>query len=186
MLFRSGIAEMTTALARLLKNVSKGTAALIPLKDELALVKDYFLIQQYRYGGNISIDYQIGSEDLYRCLIHRFTLQPIIENAMFHGIEPKGCAGKIAIRAEAKTDGEGNRLLSITVTDNGIGMSPERIREVLEGEGAPPNDFFRHVGISNVNRRIQYNFGKAYGITIKSAVGEYTAMTITLPYQAAP
>ncbi len=182
----TGIAEMTTALARLLKNVSKGTAALIPLKDELALVKDYFLIQQYRYGGNISIDYQIGSEDLYRCLIHRFTLQPIIENAMFHGIEPKGCAGKIAIRAEAKTDGEGNRLLSITVTDNGIGMSPERIREVLEGEGAPPNDFFRHVGISNVNRRIQYNFGKAYGITIKSAVGEYTAMTITLPYQAAP
>ena len=90
----TGIAEMTTALARLLKRVAKGNSAMIPLKEELDLVKDYFLIQQYRYGGSISIEYNIESEDLYQCMIHRFSLQPIIENALFHGIEPKGSAKK--------------------------------------------------------------------------------------------
>lgn len=177
-----GIAEMTTALARLMKNVSKGTAALIPLKEELDLVHDYFLIQQYRYGGSIALDCSVESEELYACRIHRFTLQPIVENALFHGIEPKGQAGKISIRAE---EGElsGARTLRISITDNGIGMSPETIEKVLTSTEAPSTDFFRHVGISNVNRRIQYAFGDRYGISITSEVGRYTTMTITIPYR---
>ena len=182
----SGIAEMTTALARLMKNVSKGTAAHITLEEELALVKDYFLIQKYRYGGNISIEYQIEDPTLYQCLIHRFTLQPIIENALFHGIEPKGCAGKVTIRAEA-AGREGPRpALRVFVTDNGIGMSQETIEKVLKGDTQTSADFFRHVGISNVNQRIQYDFGEEYGITIQSRPGEYTTMAITLPLQSLP
>ncbi|MDO4324612.1 MAG: histidine kinase [bacterium] len=177
----SGIAEMTTSLARLMKNVSKGTAALIPLKEELDLVKDYFLIQQYRYGGTISMDYQIESDELLQCLIHRFTLQPIIENAMFHGIEPKGCAGHILVKVSQETLSDEPRLLCISVTDNGIGMSQETIEKVLKGDTAPTADFFRHVGISNVAKRIQYEFGEQYGITIESQLGEYTTMHITLP-----
>lgn len=177
----SGIGEMTTALARLMKNVSKGTAALIPLKEELDLVNDYFLIQQYRYGGSISIEYQIEDDALYRCLLHRFTLQPIVENALFHGIEPKGCAGKILIRAW--TDGgQAKPLLRISVTDNGIGMTEDTIRQVLSGDAPPAADFFRHVGINNVNKRIQYDFGEDCGITIDSKPGVFTTMTITLPY----
>lgn len=179
----TGIAEMTTALARLMKNVSKGTAALIPLQEELDLVKDYFLIQQYRYGGNISIEYQIEDPTLYQCRIHRFTLQPIIENAMFHGIEPKGCAGKIIIRAEKRTAGDSRKIFLISVTDNGIGMTGEMIKKVLAGDSRASADFFRHVGISNVNKRIQYDFGEDYGITIDSVPGEYTTMNITLPFQ---
>lgn len=179
----TGIAEMTTALARLMKNVSKGTAALIPLQEELDLVKDYFLIQQYRYGGNISIEYQIEDPTLYQCRIHRFTLQPIIENAMFHGIEPKGCAGKIIIRAEKRTAGDSRKIFLISVTDNGIGMTGEMIEKVLAGDSRASADFFRHVGISNVNKRIQYDFGEDYGITIDSVLGEYTTMNITLPFQ---
>ena len=179
----AGIAEMTTALARLMKNVSKGTTALISLKEELDLVKDYFLIQQYRYGGNITIEYQITDPLLYQCRIHRFTLQPIIENAMFHGIEPKGCAGKIVIRAEEHAMADCRHALIISVTDNGIGMSRETIRQVMAGDAKSSADFFRHVGISNVNKRIQYDFGSDYGITIDSSPGEYTTMRITLPYQ---
>lgn len=181
----SGIAEMTTALARLMKSVSKGTSARITLREELDLVHDYFLIQQYRYGGSISIEYQIQREELYHCLIHRFTLQPIIENAMFHGIEPKGCAGRIIVRAEDCTLPSDRRLLVISITDNGVGMSEETIRQVLKGDAAPTADFFRQVGINNVNKRIQYNFGDNYGITIESRLGEYTTMKITLPYEAA-
>ncbi len=179
----TGIAEMTTSLARLMKNVSKGTAAQITLKEELDLVKDYFLIQQYRYGGSISIDYQIQSEELYCCLIHRFTLQPIIENALFHGIEPKGCAGHILLSAQRLQTDRLGAVLRISITDNGVGMSPELIRRVLSDEAAPSADFFRQVGINNVNQRIRYAFGEDYGISIDSVEGEYTTMTITLPYR---
>ena len=177
-----GIAEMTTSLARLMKNISKGTASLIPLKEELDLVKDYFLIQQYRYGGSISIEYQIESDDLYQCRLHRFSLQPMVENALFHGIEPKGCAGKIIIKAE-KTDGPNSDLaLRISVTDNGVGMTQETISQVLSGESSPSADFFKQVGIGNVNKRIQYDFGPDYGIHIESRLGEYTTVSIILPY----
>lgn len=178
-----GIAEMVTALARLMKNVSKGTAAQIPLREEVALVKDYVLIQQYRYGGSLTVEYDIASRELERCLIHRFTLQPLLENALFHGIEPKGCAGKIQIKAEKLTDTTLGDVLQVSVTDNGIGMSEETIRQVLAGTSAPAADFFRQLGINNVNKRIQYEFGKGYGLSIRSVPGEYTTMTITLPYR---
>ena len=179
-----GIAEMTTALARLMKNVSKGTGAQIPLKDELALVQDYFLIQQYRYGGSVSLECRIPDPELYHCMIHRFSLQPIVENALFHGIEPKGCAGKIVIEAWESASFDGQPLLKVSVTDNGIGMTEETMKKVLTGEANSSAEFFRHVGINNVNKRIQYDFGEDFGITIQSETGEnsYTVMTITLPY----
>lgn len=179
-----GIAEMTTALARLMKNVSKGTGAQIPLKDELALVQDYFLIQQYRYGGSVSLECRIPDPELYHCMIHRFSLQPIVENALFHGIEPKGCAGKIVIEAWESASSDGQSLLKVSVTDNGIGMTEETMKKVLTGEVNSSAEFFRHVGINNVNKRIQYDFGEDFGITIQSETGEnsYTVMTITLPY----
>ncbi|MFR4440186.1 MAG: sensor histidine kinase [Hungatella sp.] len=179
----NGISEMTTALARLMKNISKGTNTMITLKEELDLVRDYFLIQQYRYGGSVTIDYQIEEETLYQCRIHRFSLQPIIENALFHGIEPKGCAGKILVHArrvqlQEQTD------LEISITDNGIGMSEETIARVLTQPliSQTKADFFRQVGINNVNQRIQYEFGSAYGISIESVLGEYTKMTILIPF----
>lgn len=180
-----GIVEMTTALARLMKNVSKGTSAKIPLREELELVNDYFLIQQYRYGGSITLECRIGDSRLYDGLIHRFTLQPIVENALFHGIGPKGCAGHIVIEAKAVT-GEGKAAaMRITVTDNGVGMSRETIDKVLKGDAPPNAGFFRQVGISNVNKRIQYDYGERYGISIESEPGSYTSMIITLPFLTA-
>ena len=178
----NGIADMTTALARLLKNVSKGTNALIPLKEELELVEDYFLIQQYRYGGSVSISYDID-EELFQCRVHRFTLQPIIENSLFHGIEPKETTGKIAVFADI-IEWNSKKALLIRITDNGIGMSSEMIKQVLYNDTDNKNntEFFRHVGIGNVNKRIQYDFGSNYGITIISRQGEFTSTEIRLPY----
>lgn len=178
-----GIADMTTALARLLKNVSKGTTSKIPLREELDLVKDYFLIQKYRYGGSVTIEYFIETEDLYNCEIHRFTLQPIIENALFHGIEPAKTAGKITVSARSTNLGL-KKALKIDITDNGVGMSKYTIDKVLHEKTGSQNktEFFRQVGISNVNRRIQYDFGPEYGITIESCPGSFTTMTILIPY----
>ena len=93
----TGIAEMTTSLARLLKSISKGTRQLIPIREELELLKDYVLIQNYRYGGIVKVDYSIPDETLLGYVIPKLTLQPIVENAIFHGIEAKGENGIITV-----------------------------------------------------------------------------------------
>lgn len=177
----TGIADMMTVLARLLKNVSKRSESMITLKEELELAGDYFQIQQYRYGSSISIRYEIASEDLFGCMVHRFSLQPLIENALFHGLEPKRAPGTITVFASSEGSGE-TKVLVLSVTDDGIGMSQETIEKVMSGESLEGSDFFKHIGISNVNNRIKYDFGASYGITITSEPGVYTTMTIRIPY----
>lgn len=90
-----GIAEMTTSFARLLKSVSKGNRPLITLREEFALLNDYCTIQQYRYGGAITIEIaEISDERLCECLIPSFSLQPLAENAIFHGNRAEGRRGQ--------------------------------------------------------------------------------------------
>lgn len=176
----TGIAEMTTALSRLLKSISKGTRQIIPIREEVELLKNYVLIQQYRYGGIVNVTYQM-EEKLLDYLIPKFTLQPIVENAMFHGIEAKGGSGEVQISIFAN-DWNEQQAICIEVTDNGIGMSPELIEQVLsEQPQQVQHDFFRKIGIQNVNKRIQFYFGKEYGISIVSEIGKFTTMKIQLP-----
>lgn len=174
----TGIAEVTTALARLLKNISKGNRSMISLREELELLRDYVLIQNYRYGGMIAVSYSIPDERLLDYAIPKLTLQPIVENAIFHGIEAKGMAGQIEVVFE---HAEGADDLYIRITDNGVGMSEELIERVLSGsEAEKKTDSFRKVGICNVNMRLKHTFGAEYGISISSREGEYTTMTIRL------
>lgn len=185
----TGIAEMTTALSRLLKNISKGTKQMIPLSEELALLKDYALIQEYRYGGVVTISYNIP-EEFESCIIPKLSLQPLVENAIFHGIEAKGSDGQITVTAE-KT---GSDLL-LTVEDNGIGMSKELIDAIMSGKEDKSGDSFRKVGISNVHSRVRYAYSESksasdkapipnerYGITIESEPGCYTRMSLLIPF----
>lgn len=175
----TGIAEMTTALSRLLKNISNGTTGRIPIKDELALIQDYFTIQQYRYGGTITLSVQIDDDRLLQCQILRFTLQPLIENAIFHGIEPKGSAGNICIHIYRDDDGN----IRLEVIDDGIGIEPDSIDGLLR-QHTPVGtaSFFKEIGLANVHKRLQYEFGDSYGLSIRSTPGQGTAVTILLPF----
>lgn len=177
-----GIAEMSTALSRLLRNAAKGTQNLITLSDELCLVNDYLTIMKYRYGGTVDMEIRVDDDRLRECLVNRFSLQPIVENAIFHGIEPKGTAGTILLHVGQYNDpADGRELLQIDITDNGIGMDADMQERVLRQTDGAPTDFFRHIGISNVHQRIKHYFGASYGITIHSEVGQYTTVTITIP-----
>lgn len=200
----SGIAEMTTSLAKLLKSISKGTSLRVPLREELSLLQDYFTIQSYRYGGTVTMDIHVEPETLLDCQILKFTLQPLVENAIFHGIEPKG-SGHIRICAvqeglPAPPSGSASRPgpatpagppapaqspplrgIRIDITDNGVGMSPEKAADILHSNKDSASDFFREIGVSNVHRRLQYEFGQEYGITIDSVEGRYTTMSIHIP-----
>ncbi len=200
----NGISEMTTALSRLLKSISKGTSLLVDIREELSLLENYFTIQSYRYGGTITMQIEVEDESLYDCEIIKFTLQPLVENAIFHGIEPKGSVGTITIHvgwepthpdslpiAEAShihttTAFEDNREMngiSISVTDNGVGMSAEKAAQILLDNNDSSPDFFREIGVSNVHKRLQYEFGEAYGITVDSVENEYTTMSIHIPFR---
>ena len=173
-----GIAEMTTALSRLLKNIAKGTEKAVLLSAELSLLDDYFTIQKYRYGGTISLEYRIDDEAALSCLIPRFTLQPVVENSIFHGIEPKGTPGTITIHIFRKNDA----ILQIDITDDGVGMTPEQAAKALQEPG--PEEAaakYRHVGMWNVHKRLQYSFGEAYGLSIESEPDIGTTVTIRLP-----
>ena len=171
----TGIAEMTTSLARLMKNLSKADAPIISLGDELALLSDYFVIQKYRYGGTLVLTDSI-SKEFHPVGIPRFTLQPLVENAIFHGIEPKGGAGNVTLSAKDCTT-----YIEISILDDGVGMDKEKIMSVFSSSTAPTSGMFREIGIRNVHKRIQYTFGEAYGLTLQSEKGQYTLAILKLP-----
>lgn len=179
-----GVAEMATALSRLLKNVSKGTQKLTSLQEEFALLEDYFTIQRYRYGGTITLEMPVLEDDslISRYRIPRFTLQPLAENAIFHGIEPKGGVGRVSVTLEA--DSKSGDLL-VHLSDDGIGMEPEQIRELLSGDGLEDDNGlqFRRLGVWSVHRLLQLSFGQAYGLSIQSTPGKGTTITMRLPEQ---
>lgn len=177
----TGISEMTTALAKLLKSISKGTSLLVSIEEELSLLQDYFTIQSYRYGGTITMDIQLEDDAFSSCRIIKFTLQPLVENAIFHGIEPKGTGHiRIHIYSEKLTE-DSPESIRIDVTDDGVGMPPEKAAQILLSNDDSSTDFFREIGVSNVHKRLQYEFGEAYGITIESVEGQYTTMSIHIP-----
>lgn len=175
----TGIPEMTTSLSRLLRNIAKGTSELISIEEELDLLNDYITIQQYRYGGSITVNYNVMSEELYKCNILKFTLQPIVENAIFHGIEPKSVEGIIDINIKKVN----NKKIEIEVIDNGIGIPQEKIKTLLSAKETTSKTSFNNIGISNVHERIKLTFGSEYGLNIESILSEYTKIIITIPYQ---
>ena len=119
----------------------------------------------------------VDDEELYDCEIIRFSLQPLVENAIFHGIEPKGTAGRIDIHVYRKDTGD----ICISVTDDGVGMSEEVLSTLLTDNRTESSQFFKEFGISNVHKRIQYEYGNGYGLSFESEIGKYTKATITLP-----
>ncbi len=172
----TGIAEMTTSLSRLMKNVSKADEPIISVEEELALLNDYFVIQKYRYGGTLVLQNLIDLA-YFSLGIPRFTLQPLVENAIFHGIEPKGGAGTVRLEAHQ----EDEKTVVLTITDDGVGMDEKAINEIFGNTGSPAKGMFREIGIRNVAKRIEYTYGEGYTLSLESKVGSYTKAILRLP-----
>jgi len=169
------IAEMTTSLGRLLKSFAKIDKTVVPLAQELALLEDYFIISNHRYGGSITFVVDVPGEFM-ECSIPIFTLQPIVENAIFHGIEANSGTGTVKIAARL-IDND----LEITVEDDGVGMDDGKIAKLFKEDAGRP--MFQNVGIRNVHTRIQYEFGTEYGLHIESELGKFTRVTAVVPFK---
>lgn len=166
------ICNILSALANYYRiSLSKGTET-IKIKEEIRHVENYMTIQKIRYANKIDFGIQIPDEilDMY---IVKLTLQPIVENAIYHGLRDLDRNGDIRISGKV-IDG----IISIEVRDNGRGMSKEKIDRVINGFNDNSTEGY---GLSNVNERIQLYFGDNYGISINSVEHEFTSITVRLP-----
>ncbi len=147
----------------------------ITIQEEEMHIKSYLEIQQVRYQDILEYEIQIAPE-LYQYKILKLTLQPLVENSLYHGIKYKRAKGTIRVSGEL-IDGK----VHFKVQDNGVGMEPEEL-EKLRGEIVKPcKDTEKGFGLANVNERIRMNFGTEYGMYIDSAVGEGTCVEIVIP-----
>lgn len=150
---------------------------IITIEEELAHVRSYLEIQKTRYQD--ILDYEIDvPENLYSCRIPKITLQPLVENALYHGIKNRRGMGMIRISGSADAD-----RITLTVSDNGAGMTRERLEEVVKAiENGTPSEGGIY-GVYNVNERIRLNDGDAYGLHFDSTEGKGTTVSILLPKQ---
>ena len=163
--------KMVHALARLFRiSISRGHE-LIPIEKELQHAEAYLLIQKFRYKNQFTYHFSVDESCLH-CLCNKITLQPIIENAIAHGLDLLVEPGHIEI--EVCSDGED---ILFRVIDDGIGMSREQVENLLK---KGPSDR-TGIGIKNVNDRLRIYFGPQYGISIESVPDEGTTVTIRMP-----
>ena len=170
-----GIESMTRSLSNLLKNIAKGTQDKITLEEELALLHDYVEIQSVRYMEAFTF-YDTVPKELYRYWIIKLTLQPLVENAIFHGIEPTGEDGTITVTGRE----EGSDLV-LCVTDDGAGIPPDILPTLLSEERPRSHASLNGIGVCNVHKRLQMLYGDAYGLTIESEPGVGTCVTVRVP-----
>lgn len=171
----TGIMTMTRSLSSLLKNLAKGIGDKVTLGEELSLVGDYVKIQQIRYMETFQLRDCIAPS-LYKYNIVKFTLQPLVENAIFHGIEPKGELGAITLSAAE----DGGDLL-ISVEDDGVGMSPQELAALKNSARNAHRSGLSGIGVANVDSRLRLVYGERYGISIESELGRFTRATVRIP-----
>ena len=164
--------EMVNALARLFRiSISKGHE-LIPVEKEVEHAKSYLQIQKFRYKNQFQYSFDVQESCLcYYC--NKITLQPIIENAIYHGLNRMIDEGFIEIRIYEDGDD-----VVFTVEDNGVGMTKEQCDRILHREVKGQTG---GIGIKNVNDRVKIYFGEQYGITIESELDEGTKVSIRMP-----
>ena len=167
--------QMVTSLARLFRIALSGGRRIIPLSDELDHARHYLSIQKIRYKNkfDLRVKAEPGTEGLYML---KLTIQPLLENAVYHGMAGAEEDGLISVEARR----EGDELV-IDVTDNGVGMRPELAATLLSDQRPQLRTSGSGIGVRNVHRRIQLTFGEAYGLTIFSEPDEGTTVRLRLP-----
>ena len=177
---KEDLEAIVMALSQFFRTTLSGGRDIITLREEFSHVEAYLQIQAFRYRDILSYSIDLP-EDLKEVPVIKMTLQPLVENALYHGIKNKRGMGEI--RVSASRSGED---ALICVSDNGIGMKEEELetlRRLADGteKVSADNTGF---GIANVAQRLRLNFGEQYGLTIESTYGEGTRITVHTPLKA--
>lgn len=184
------VAEMTEALATFFRYTISHLDRLVTLEEELENVENYYYIQQFRFGEklHLSMEYEhdedVSKPDILNFCLPKLTLQPIIENAIFHGIEKNIGIGQVRIRI-----GVSKERLWIRISDNGVGMEEDKLiclneklgRLNLENEQKTSAGSKGGIALVNVNNRVKLLFGEEYGLYVYSNLGTGTDVELSLP-----
>lgn len=172
---QSEAVHTVTALARFFRlSLGKGKN-IVTVRDEIDHVKNYLMIQHMRFKNKFDYEFDIA-EDVLELPSLKLMLQPLVENAIYHGMEFMDGDGMIMVKAWRKED-----ELYLSVADNGLGMTEDKVEMILTGESTSGNGRGSGIGVKNVNERIKLYFGEAYGLTIDSEPDEGTTVIIHLP-----
>lgn len=180
------IADMTEALALFFRYCISQKDDFVSISDELSNIRNYFHIQRYRFGNRFDLQVLCDTPDaLSNFVIPKLILQPLVENGIYHGLEPKSGSGTITVRVTATS-----KHLIITVSDNGYGMSPEQLaivkEKIAQGHTTLSKQKTGSIALNNVHQRIQMFFGEEYGLHMYSTPNMGTKAELFLPALTAP
>lgn len=169
----------TNAFISLLQDTLRmdANSVFVPFRQELENVRNYIILQKIRYLGLISVKYDIAEEVLDMAVPNIF-IQPIVENAIYHGLAQKRCGGNLEICVQKEKG-----VLKIAIKDDGVGMTEEKVKQLLL-ENDSDRSGMRKIGIANVYSRILHIYGDEYGMEIQSEPGKGTEIIISI--QAVP
>jgi two-component system sensor histidine kinase YesM len=170
--------EVIRSLSDMFRYIIREPEDLADFMSEINHLNHYMLIQEKRYGTRLRFTLSVD-EALRDCRIPKLTLQPIVENAFFHGLEPKQGVWNLAVSAFAR---EGKAV--IRIQDNGVGIRLERLTELQKQLKGYKGEIWTHgerIGLNNVASRIGMHFGDEYGVEIESVTGEGTIVTVSIP-----
>lgn len=166
------IVEVTTALAQLLRSAIK-QGDFVTVEEELNSIRNYLLIQKHRFGDKITVEYQVD-DSVMHYIIPSFILQPLVENAIIHGLESKITTGSLRITVIVQGD-----ALYCSVCDDGVGMKPELIGQIYEmGQG---KDYRNHIGVRNVLQRLKNYYNGQAVFRINSEPEHWTKVEFSIP-----
>lgn len=175
------VVDISTSMALIYRYSIKGNF-FTTVRKEVECIEHYLRILDIRFGGRFSASFDIDEEAM-ACQVILMSLQPIVENAIYHGLEPKAGPGRLTIEGRIRND-----LLRLTVSDDGVGMSKAelaRIRRVLAGEASASEEgreSGRSIGLANINSRIRLYHGEGSGLEVFSTEGEGTRVVLTIRY----
>ncbi|MNC28525.1 Sensor histidine kinase YpdA [compost metagenome] len=170
----TNIDEISGALVELLRSVLGNVRETVTIREELEYVKGYVLIQKYKFLDRVKVFFDV-EEEVLESRILKLILQPVVENAMLHGIASSK-EGTVLVKIYR----EDNRIL-FEVTDNGVGMTTEQINKAMNMEGQKDSSRFSSMGLKNVGQRIKLAYGEAYGLQIYSCPGVFTTVEMSVP-----
>ncbi len=175
------VVEMVSALSDFFRTSLNQGDGMVTLREEERHVHSYLQIQQVRYQDILEYEINIPEEFL-ETVLPKITIQPLVENALYHGIKNRRGGGRIEISASLKDD-----AVIISIKDNGMGISESRLNHIItnldnKNEVISGRQLRESYGLYNVNQRIKLKFGKRYGLSISSVYGEGTCVSVSIPY----
>jgi two-component system sensor histidine kinase YesM len=168
------ISDIVLALCSLSRASIIQTESLVSIADDLSFAKDYLRIMQLRFGRKLAVDFQL-EDAVLACQIPKLTLQPLIANAIQHGLEPQPGAWRIFVSARIQDE-----AVVLCVCDNGVGISPERLEEIRQFM-VNEDDHYAHIGLCALSRRLRLLLGERASLSVTSDRGQGTSVLLTLP-----